>query len=268
MATTQEFRISDTLWERLWPKLPVHVPKAHPLGCHKRRVPDRQVLDGIFCVLHTGYQWKALSATGICSGSTAHARFQEWVQAGIFAQLWDVALPDYEDLIGLDFDWMALDGSLHKAPLGGKKTGPNPPDRGKGGVKRSLLTEAQGIPVGLVLEGANRHDMKLPESTLQSLPPAAEAARQAHLAAGRRRACAWRRATTTPRCGRWWRPTATRPTFARAGKKSKPKRPGKKPGAGWWSARTPGSTAFAICSFAGLKSRKITWLCFLLLVPE
>ncbi|RZJ56594.1 MAG: IS5 family transposase [Hymenobacter sp.] len=184
MSTTQEFRISDTLWERIAPKLPVHVPKAHPLGCHKRRVPDRQVLDGIFFVLRTGCQWKALSATGICSGSTAHARFQEWVQAGVFAQLWDVALQDYEDLIGLNFDWMALDGSLHKAPLGGKKTGPNPTDRGKGGVKRSLLTEARGIPVGLELEGANRHDMKLTDSTLASMPPAAEAARDAHRTAG------------------------------------------------------------------------------------
>ena len=184
MATTQEFRLSDTLWERLSPKLPVHIPKAHPLGCHKRRVPDRQVLDGIFFVLRTGCQWKALSATGSCSGSTAHARFQEWVQAGVFAQLWDVALPDYEDLIGLDFDWLALDGSLHKAPLGGKKPGPNPTDRAKGGVKRSVLTEAQGIPVGVVLEGANRHDRKFTDSTLSSMPPAAEAARDAHRAGG------------------------------------------------------------------------------------
>ena len=66
----------------------------------------------------------------------------------------------------------------------GKKTGPNPTDRGKGGVKRSLLTEARGIPVGLVLDGANRHDMKLTKSTLASLPPAAQAARDAHRAAG------------------------------------------------------------------------------------
>lgn len=73
----QEFRISDTLWEWLSPHLPVHTPKAHPLGCHRRRVPDWQVLDGIFFVLRTGCQWNALSATRICSGSTAHARFQE-----------------------------------------------------------------------------------------------------------------------------------------------------------------------------------------------
>jgi transposase len=54
MATVQEFRISDTFWERLSPHLPVHVPKAHPLGCYRRRVTDRQVSDGIFFVLHTG----------------------------------------------------------------------------------------------------------------------------------------------------------------------------------------------------------------------
>ena len=79
-----------------------------------------------FFVLRTRCQWKALSATGICSSSTAHSRFQAWVQAGVFIRLWDEALHDYEDLIGLDFDWMVLDSSLHKAPLGGKKRAPTP----------------------------------------------------------------------------------------------------------------------------------------------
>lgn len=51
----------------------------------------------------------------------------------------------------------------------GKKTGHNPTDRGKQGVKRSLLTEGQGVPVGLVVEGANRHDMKLVQATLDSI---------------------------------------------------------------------------------------------------
>lgn len=126
MATTQEFIISDTLWSRLEPLLPMHTPKPHPLGCHRPRVPDREALDAIFFVLRTGCQWKALDATGLCKGSTAHSRFQQWVQAGVFARLWDEALRDYDDLIGLNFDWMALDASLHKAPLGGKKNGPQP----------------------------------------------------------------------------------------------------------------------------------------------
>ena len=51
----------------------------------------------------------------------------------------------------------------------GKKTGANPTDRGKRGVKRSLLTEAQGVPVGVAVDGANRHDMKLVRPTLDSV---------------------------------------------------------------------------------------------------
>lgn len=53
--------------------------------------------------------------------------------------------------------------------MGGKKTGPNPTDRGKQGVKRSLLTEGQGVPIGVVVAGANRHDMKLVRATLHSM---------------------------------------------------------------------------------------------------
>ena len=48
-------------------------------------------------------------------------------------------------------------------------TGPNPTDRGKGGVKRSLLTEGHGIPIGLAVDGANRHDMKLVRATIESI---------------------------------------------------------------------------------------------------
>ena len=124
MATVQEFTISATLWARLAPLLPVHVPTSHPLGSHRPRIADRVVLNAIFFVLRTGCQWKALDATGLCKGSTAHSRFQQCGQAGVFARLWDEALGDYNDLIGLNFSWMALDGSLPKAPLGGEKNGP------------------------------------------------------------------------------------------------------------------------------------------------
>jgi transposase len=54
----------------------------------------------------------------------------------------------------------------------GGKTGPNPTDRGKAGVKRSVLTEAGGVPISLVIDGANRHDFKLTRQTLESIPVA------------------------------------------------------------------------------------------------
>ena len=66
---------------------------------------------------------------------------------------------------------LAVDGwSNDEGPDGRfKKTGPNPTDRGKQGVKRSLLTEAAGIPIAVAIDGANRHDMKLVRSTLDGI---------------------------------------------------------------------------------------------------
>lgn len=66
---------------------------------------------------------------------------------------------------------LVVDGRSHDegTAFGLKKTGANPTDRGKQGVKRSLLTEAAGIPLALAIEGANRHDMKLVRSTLEGI---------------------------------------------------------------------------------------------------
>src|SRR5258705_3035112 len=61
-------------------------------------------------------------------------------------------------------------GRWPKHPWVGKKTGPNPTDRAKRGVKRSVLTEASGVPVGLAIAGANRTDMKLVRETVESIP--------------------------------------------------------------------------------------------------
>ena len=160
------------------------MPKLHSLDYYRRRIPDRDVLSAIFFVLRTDCQWKVLDATGLRRGFTAHSRSQHRVQAGVFARLLDETLGHYDDLIGLSFSWLALDGPLHKAPLGGEINSSPPTDRAKGGVKCSRLTGARSIPVGLVLDGANRHDVKLVDRTLASLWLVAEAARDAHRAAG------------------------------------------------------------------------------------
>lgn len=146
----QEFVISDTLWERIGPLLPVRQKKVHPLGCHRPRVPDRQVLSGIFFVLRTGCQWKALGATGICKGSTAHARFCEWLEAGFFARLWEAALHDYHEMKGLDWSWLALDGAMSKAPLGGEK------NRSQPHRPRQRRREAQRVDGGVGHSGGRR----------------------------------------------------------------------------------------------------------------
>ena len=57
-------------------------------------------------------------------------------------------------------------GRWSKRPWGEKATGRNPTDRGKSDTKRSVLTDGNGMPIAIVIESANRHDMKLTEATL------------------------------------------------------------------------------------------------------
>jgi transposase len=133
------WRMPDWLWERIEPLLPER--PAHPLGCHNLRVPDRRAMDAILLVLRTGMQWNALNATGVCHSSSAHRRFQEWVAAGVFGEIWRQGLLAYDEQVGVDWSWLAADGAMTKAPLGGPATGPNPTDRAKRG--RSARSSAR-----------------------------------------------------------------------------------------------------------------------------
>jgi len=56
-----------------------------------------------------------------------------------------------------------------QSPFGQEATGPNPTDRGKCGTKRSVLTEGKGVPIAIVVAGANRNDMKLLADTLEAV---------------------------------------------------------------------------------------------------
>ena len=116
----RDFIIPDGLWKELEPLIPKHKVK-HPLGCHKPRVPDRKVMNGIFFVLKTGCQWNALNETGICSSSTAHLRFQEWVKAGVFKKIWRKSLIRYDEARGIDWSFLSMDGAMTKSPLAGEK---------------------------------------------------------------------------------------------------------------------------------------------------
>ena len=117
------WRIPDELWAQIQPLIPKGKP--HPLGCHRPRVDDRSAMDAILFVLRTGCQWEALSATGICSKSSAHRRFQEWTQAGVFRDLWNRGLLAYDELQGIEWECHCpegtRDGAMTKAPLGGGK---------------------------------------------------------------------------------------------------------------------------------------------------
>ena len=115
-------QIPDALWERMAPVLPNYKPSCKG---GRPRLPLRDVATGILYVLRTGCQWKAMPAQ-FGSGSAIHAYFQEWVQRGVFQKLWRLALEEYDDLAGIDWEWQSLDAAQTKAPLGGEKNREKP----------------------------------------------------------------------------------------------------------------------------------------------
>lgn len=123
--TTTGFRVSDELWAVLEPLLPKHV-NTHRFGGGRPRVPDRRCADAIFYVLRTGCQWAALDQTDLCARSTAHDRFQEWVEAGVFLKLWQQGVEQFDEMVGIEWEWLSMDGAMTKAPLGGEKNGTQP----------------------------------------------------------------------------------------------------------------------------------------------
>ena len=122
---------------------------SHPLGCHRRKVPDRIATPG-------------------CSDRTIRRRLKAWAALGIGEQVHALALAAYDQVIGLELADVAVDECITKAPCGGECAGPFPVDRRKGGLKRSVATEDYGIPLGVACAGANRHDSPLLAPTLQA----------------------------------------------------------------------------------------------------
>ncbi len=160
----------EPLWVQfsaLLPERPVVSP-THPLGCHRQRIPDRVVFEHVIAALVHGSGYERIASPG-CSDATIRRRLKEWAAVGLSEQVHVLALRAYDRMLGLELDDLAVDGCVTEAPGGGEAAGRSPVDRGKQGLKRSVVTEGTGLPLHLVAAGANRHDAPLLEPTLAGL---------------------------------------------------------------------------------------------------
>jgi transposase len=151
----------------LLPDRPLYDP-AHPLGCRKPRIGDRIIFEKLIQVLRFGCSYESI-ADCACGATTIRERRDEWIEAGIFGKLKAIAWDSYDRIVGLVLEELAVDGCITKAPGGGECAGRSPVDRGKPGMKRSLLVDGKGIPLGRVLAPASRHDSPLLAPTLDKL---------------------------------------------------------------------------------------------------
>lgn len=165
--------VPSSLLEPVWVEFAALLPERgefhpdHPLGCHRRRIPDRVVFEHLVDALVHGSGYERI-ASAACSDSTIRRRLKQWSTAGIAEQVHAIALAAYDQIIGLQLADISADGCITKAPCGGEKAGPSPVDRRKGGLKRSVATDAAGVPLGIASAGANRHDSPLLAPTLHA----------------------------------------------------------------------------------------------------
>ncbi len=162
--------VVEPIWAQFSALLPGHpvVNPGHPLGCHRPRVPDRVVFDHVVAALVHGSGDERI-ATASCSDRTIRRRLHDWADLGLAETLHRLVLDQYDRMIGLELDDVAVDGCITKAPCGGEQAGRSPVDRGNQGRKRSTLTDAAGGPLHVVSAGANRHDAPLLGPTLAGL---------------------------------------------------------------------------------------------------
>ncbi|MFJ6723843.1 IS5 family transposase [Streptomyces sp. NPDC091281] len=161
--------VADDLWVRIEPLLPVRSRRVRNPG----RLPlnDRECLQGILFVPHTGIQWEWLpQELGFGSGMTCWCRLRDWNEAGVWDRLHEVLLTGLHQAGKLDWSRAVIDGSHHQARRGGPETGPSPVGRDGPGSEHHVITDGHGIPPAITLTGGNRNDVTRLLPLLEAIP--------------------------------------------------------------------------------------------------
>jgi transposase len=112
--------VSDELWELVEPLLPQKERRFRYPG--RKRLPDRQALQGILFVLHTGIAWRHLPLElGFGSGATCWRRLDEWQRAGVWERLHAQLLARLRAAGEIEWSRAVIDSSQIQAKKGAPK---------------------------------------------------------------------------------------------------------------------------------------------------
>jgi putative transposase len=161
-----------TLWEipdKMWERIEAIIDEFDPRKETGRPREDRRrILDALIFRIRTGCQWNHIPRV-YGDDSTIHRTFQHWQQIGLIERIWAMIVEECDDLGKVDWQWQSADTVLGKARMGGDEIGPNPTDRAKNGTKRSMLVDAGGGPLAVVIAPANVVDAKLLDKTIEAI---------------------------------------------------------------------------------------------------
>ena len=112
-------RLPDDIWEVFEPLLPPVV------WCGNGRPPtgNKECLHGLLFVLVSGIAWEMLPPCWP-SYKTIQRRLQHWLRRDVFRTAWAQLAQRYEQLQGINWDQVLLDGSKKPAKKGVNRRGP------------------------------------------------------------------------------------------------------------------------------------------------
>lgn len=122
--------LTDEQWDVIKPLIPE--PPKRPDGRGRPRRDNREILNGILCIMRTGAQWKDMPER-YPPYQTCHRRFQEWVRSGAFETILRALVKDMKERGDLNLTECFIDGTFVIAKKGAK--GWEKPSRAK--VRRS-----------------------------------------------------------------------------------------------------------------------------------
>jgi transposase len=170
MTTLADRLLPDQLWQRIQPLLPP--PPSRARGGAPRTVPDRACMAAILFMARTSTPWALLPVGEFGCGSvtTCWRRVAEWAHAGMFERLHEVLLDELGEAGALDWSRLSADSFSLRA-VRGDQLGANPVDRAKPGSKLHLAVDGGGLPLSLLVTGANTNDSLVFAALLDDLPP-------------------------------------------------------------------------------------------------
>ena len=117
------WEVPDGLWQRIEPLLPRKRRRFRYPG--RRPLDDRNVLQGILFVLHTGIGWEHLpQKLGFGCGMTAWRRLRAWQQAGVWEKLHELLLAELHAADQLEWERAISDSSHLQATKGASRPAP------------------------------------------------------------------------------------------------------------------------------------------------
>ena len=158
--------LTDEEWNAIRPLL----PKERTGEPGRPWRPHREVINGIFFLIRTGIPWRDLPAE-FGPWQTVYKRFRRWRRDGIWERLVAKVLKRFLSHGEIDFELWCIDGTVvraHRAAAGARKQGKlaeenaekNGLGRSRGGfsTKLHILTDGQGIPLGVTVTPGQRNE--------------------------------------------------------------------------------------------------------------